>query len=387
MSSKIRLATGPIILAMGFLIFSGCQRKAQNTGPLSPPEVLVTEVVQQDVPVTREWVGTLDGSANAQIRARVQGYLTRQNYKAGTVVKTGDVLFEIDPRPFEAALAEAKAKLAQAQAQQGRTDAEFLKQKELYDKKVTSQRDFDIATQNKLANTANAEAAKANVDQAEINLAFTRITAPIDGLAGIAKPGIGDLVGPSTEELTTVSTLDPIKAVFPISEQEYLRGAEQLNAKDSEATSALSGQLVLADGSVWPQKGKFSVAGRQVDARTGTVLIETLFPNPGNILRPGQFARVRAVTKTQKGALLVPQRAVAELQGSYQVAVVGTDHKAEIRPVNVGERVGQMWLIEKGLKPGDRVVVEGIQKVREGMPVEAKPWAAPTPAAEAPKTQ
>jgi membrane fusion protein (multidrug efflux system) len=387
MNSKIRFATGPTILAVGFFIFPGCQRKAQNTGPPSPPEVLVTEVVQQDVPVTREWVGTLDGSANAQIRARVQGYLTKKDYKEGSVVKSGDVLFEIDPRSFEAALAEAKAKLAQAQAQQGRTDAEFLKQKELYDKKVTSQRDFDVATQNKLANTANAEAAKANVDQAEINLAFTKITAPIDGLAGIAKPGIGDLVGPNTEELTTISTLDPIKAVFPISEQEYLRAADQLNAKDSEATSALSLQLILADGSVWPQKGRFSFAGRQVDARTGTVLIETLFPNPGNILRPGQFARVRAVTRTQKGALLVPQRAVAELQGSYQVAVVGTDNKAEIRPVKVGERVGQMWLIEKGLKPGDRVVVEGIQKVREGMPVEAKPWTAPTPAAEAPKTQ
>src|ERR1700731_255657 len=387
MSSKIRLATGAILLAVCFFIFPACQRKIQTAGPASPPEVLVTEVAQQDVPVTREWVGTLDGSANAQIRARVQGYLTKQNYKAGSVVKTGDVLFEIDPRSFEAALAEAKAKLAQAQAQQGRTDAEFLKQKELYDKKVTSQRDFDVATQNKLANTANAEAAKANVDQAEINLAFTRITAPIDGLAGIAKPGIGDLVGPSTEELTTVSTLDPIKAVFPISEQEYLRGAEQLNAKDSEATSALSGQLVLADGSVWPQKGKFSVAGRQVDARTGTVLIETLFPNPENILRPGQFARVRAVTKTQKGALLVPQRAVAELQGSYQVAVVSADNKAEIRPVKVGERVGQMWLIEEGLKPGDRVVVEGIQKVREGMPVDAKPWVSPMPVAETPKTQ
>ncbi len=347
----------------------------------------MTDVVQKDVPVTREWVGTLDGSANAQIRARVQGYLTKQDYKQGTVVKTGDVLFEIDPRSFEAALEEAKAKLAQAQAQQGRTDAEFLKQKELYDKKVTSERDFDVATQNKLANAANAEAAKANVDQAEINLAFTKIAAPIDGLAGIAKPGIGDLVGPSTEELTTISTLDPIKAVFPISEQEYLRAAEPLNAKDSEATSALSLQLVLADGSVWPDKGKFSSAGRQVDTRTGTVLIETLFPNPGNILRPGQFARVRAVTKTQKGALLVPQRAVAELQGSYQVAVVGADNKAEIRPVKVGERVGQMWLIEKGLKPGDRVVVEGIQKVREGMPVDAKLWTSPMPAAESPKTQ
>jgi membrane fusion protein (multidrug efflux system) len=387
MSTKSRLATGAILLAICFFIFPACQRKAQTAGPASPPEVLVTEVVQRDVPVTREWVGTLDGSANAQIRARVQGYLTKQNYKAGSVVKTGDVLFEIDPRSFEAALAEARAKFAQTQAQQGRTDAEFLKQKELYDKKVTSQRDFDVATQNKLANTANAEAAKANVDQAEINLAFTKITAPIDGLAGIAKPGIGDLVGPSTEDLTTVSTLNPIKAVFPISEQEYLRAAEALNAKDSEATSALSLELILADGSVWPDKGKFSVAGRQVDVRTGTVLIETLFPNPGNILRPGQFARVRAVTKTRKGALLVPQRAVAELQGSYQVALVGADNKAEIRPVKVGERVGQMWLIEEGLKPGDRVVVEGIQKVREGMPVAAKPWTSPTPAAEAPQTQ
>ncbi len=349
--------------------------------------VLVTEVVQKDVPVTREWVGTLDGSANAQIRARVQGYLTKKDYKEGSVVKTGAVLFEIDPRPFEAALAQAKAQLGQAVAQRDKFESEFQKQKQLFAQKVTSQRDFDIALQNSLANAANAEAAKANADQAEINLAFTKITAPIDGLAGIAKPGIGDLVGPGTDDLTTISTLDPIKAVFPISEQEYLRAAEQLNAKNSEAIAALVAQLILADGSVWPEKGKFSAVGRQVDQRTGTVLVETLFPNPGNILRPGQFARVRVVTRTQKGALLVPQRAVAELQGSYQVAVVGADDKAEIRPVKVGERFGQMWLIEQGLKPGDRVVVEGIQKVREGMPVDAKPWAAPTPVAEAPEAQ
>jgi membrane fusion protein (multidrug efflux system) len=381
MSTRNCFVVGLIAITMGSFIFPGCQREAQTAGPASPPEVLVTEVVQQDVPITREWVGTLDGSANAQIRARVQGYLTKQDYKNGSVVKTNDVLFEIDPRPFEAALAQAKAQLAQAVAQRDKFESEFQKQKQLFAQKVTSQRDYDIALQNSLANAANAEAAKANADQAEINLAFTKITAPIDGLAGIAKPGIGDLVGPGTDDLTTISTLDPIKAVFPISEQEYLRAAEHLNAKDSEAMAALVAELVLADGSVWPEKGKFSVVGRQVDQRTGTVLVETLFPNPGNILRPGQFARVRVVTRTQKGALLVPQRAVAELQGSYQVAVVGTDNKAEIRPVTVGERVGQMWLIEKGLKPGDRVVVEGIQKVREGMPVEAKPWTAPTPEA------
>jgi RND family efflux transporter MFP subunit len=387
MSTENHFAASLVAIAIGLLIFSACQRKAQNAAPLSPSEVLVTEVMQQDVPITREWVGTLDGSANAQIRARVQGYLTKQDYKAGSVVKTGDLLFEIDPRPFEAALAQAKAQFAQAQAQKEKFEQEYQKQKQLFGQKVTSQRDYDIALQNSLGGAANAEAAKANEEQAELNLGFTKITAPIDGLAGVAKPGIGDLVGPSTEELTTISTLDPIKAVFPISEQEYLRAAEALNAKDSEAIAALAVQLVLADGSVWPDKGKFSVAGRQVDVRTGTVLIESLFPNPRNILRPGQFARVRVVTRTQKGALLVPQRAVAELQGSYQVAIVSADNKAEIRPVKVGERVGQMWLIEEGLKPGDRVVVEGIQKVREGMPVDAKPWVSPTPVAETPKTR
>jgi membrane fusion protein (multidrug efflux system) len=387
MNAKNCFVIGFIAITMGFFISPGCQREAKTAGPASPPEVLVTEVVQQDVPITREWIGTLDGSANAQIRARVQGYLTKQDYKNGSVVKTNDVLFEIDRRPFEAALAQAKAQLTQAIAQRDKFESEFQKQKQLFAQKVTSQRDYDIALQNSLANAANAEAAKANADQAEINLAFTKITAPIDGLAGIAKPGIGDLVGPGTDDLTTISTLDPIKAVFPISEQEYLRAAEYLNAKNSEAIAALVAELVLADSSVWPHKGKFSVVGRQIDQRTGTVLVETLFPNPGNILRPGQFARVRVVTKTQKGALLVPQRAVAELQGSYQVALVGAGNKAEIRPVEVGERVGQMWLIEKGMKPGDRVVVEGIQKVREGMLVEAKPWTAPTPAAEPPKTQ
>jgi membrane fusion protein (multidrug efflux system) len=381
MSAKNCLVVGLIAITMGFFIFPGCQREAQTAGPASPPEVLVTEVVQQDVPITREWVGTLDGSANAQIRARVQGYLTKQDYKNGSVVKTNDVLFEIDRRPFEAALAQAKAQLAQAVAQRDKFESELQKQKQLFAQKVTSQRDYDIALQNSLANAANAEAAKANADQAEINLAFTKITAPIDGLAGIAKPGIGDLVGPGTDDLTTISTLDPIKAVFPISEQEYLRGAEYLNAKNSEAMAALVAELVLADGTVWQHKGKFSVVGRQIDQRTGTVLVETLFPNPENILRPGQFARVRVVTRTQKGALLVPQRAVAELQGSYQVAVVGSNNTAEIRPVKVGERVGPMWVIEKGLNPGDHVVVEGIQKVRQGMPVEAKPWATPTPEA------
>lgn len=370
-----------LLCAAVLLTLAACHKK-ETAAPPGPPEVLITAVVQQDVPIVREWLGTLDGSSNADIRARVSGYIQEQKYAEGSVVKKDDVLFLIDPRPFEAALAQAKAQVAQAEAQQGRSEAEYQKQKELFDKKVTSQRDIDNATQNNLANLANVDVAKAALQQAELNLAFTKVTAPVDGIAGIANVGIGDLVGPGTGALASISTVDPIKAKFPISEQAYLNAAKGLTAVMAQPFAERTGiaELVLADGKLFPEKGRLFSLDRQVSVKTGTIAIEVLFPNPGNILRPGQYAKVRAVVGTEVGALLVPQRAVTEMQGSYSVAVVGADNKAEIRPVKVGERVGPMWVISQGLKPDEKVVVEGIQKVRSGAPVIAKPWTPPAPA-------
>ena len=373
-----------VITAAAFCLISltACNRE-QPKAAAGPPDVLVTQVAQRDVPITREWLGSLDGSTNVEIRAHVTGYITEQKYTDGSAVKKGDVLFLIDPRPFVAQLAEAKAQQGQAEAQQGKSAAELQKQTDLYNKKVTSQREFDDATQNNLANIANVDAAKAAVQQAQLNLDFTKITAPIDGIAGIAQIGIGDLVGQSSGALTTISTVDPIKAKFPLSEQEYLRFAKDLNELMNSPVDERKAraELILANGDTYPEKGKFSTFGRQVDVRTGTIPIELLFPNAGGILRPGQYAKVRVVIETQKNALLVPQRAVTEMQGSYSIAVMGADGKAEIRPVQVGEVVGSWWVIDKGLNPGEQVIVDGIQKVRAGMPVNAKPW---TPPAEAP---
>jgi membrane fusion protein (multidrug efflux system) len=372
-------------------LLPACSPKDQpSAGPPPPPEVLVAEVTQRDVPVTEEWVGSLDGSANVQIHARVQGYLVKQDYKEGMVVKAGDPLFEIDPRPFEAALAQANADLAKAQAQQTTAELTEKRQTQLFASKNVSEQDRDVAVQNNIAAKATVGAAKAAVDQAQLNLGFCKITSPVDGIAGIARPGIGDLVGPGSDALTTVSTVNPIKASFQLSEQGYMKVADKVNAAASGgATQArpASLELILADGSVHSQKGKISAVNRQVDVRTGTIQIDSLFPNPDNLLRPGQFARVRAVTSTKKDALLVPQRAVAELQGNYQIAVITPEGNAEIRPVQAGERVDPMWLIDKGLKPGEKVVVDGFQKVREGMPVNAKPWTPPVPAAAQPQAQ
>jgi membrane fusion protein (multidrug efflux system) len=367
------------VMAAGLFLLAACDPKAGSDGPPSAPEVLVTPVAQRDVPIVREWLGTLDGSSNADIRARVSGYIQEQKYAEGSVVKKDDVLFLIDPRPAEAALAQARAQVAQAEAQKGRTEAEFQKQKELYDKKVTSQRDFDNATQSNLANVANVEVAKAALQQAELNLAFTKVTAPVDGIAGVANVGIGDLVGPSTGVLLSISTVDPIKAKFPISEQAYLNAAKGLTAAMAQPFAERAGiaELVLADGRVFPEKGRLFSMDRQIAVKTGTIALEVLFPNPGNLLRPGQFAKVRAVVGDQPDALLVPQRAVMEMQGSYSVAIVNADGKAEIVPVKVGERVGSQWVITQGLKAGLNVVVEGVQKVRTGAPVSAKPWTPP----------
>jgi membrane fusion protein, multidrug efflux system len=338
------------------------------------PEVEVTTVTQKDVPVSSEWVGTTEGLVNARVRAQVTGYLDNQAYTEGATVKKGDLLFEIDPRTFKAALDQAEAELAVAKAKLGKTQLDVKRYRPLAKEQAISQEELDDAIQANLAAKAGVLVAEASVEQARLSLGFTKITSPVDGIAGSANAQIGDLVGPTqTGELTTVSTVDPIKVYFPISEQEYMkfaRAAAQNGPKSD--TESIKLELILADGSIYPHQGEFSFAERQVDVKTGTIRIAATFPNPGNILRPGQYGRVRAVTGTTTGAIMVPQRAVMELQGNYQVAVVGPDNKVNIRPVKTGERVDNLWVITSGLQPGERVVVEGLQKVKEGMLVSPK---------------
>jgi RND family efflux transporter MFP subunit len=369
----------------------GCSRKRSNAAA-GAPEVLVAEVARKDVPVVKEWVATLDGLVNATISARVAGHLISQDYKEGTAVKKGDPLFQIDPRPFEEALAQAKATLAKAQATQLKADQDEKRAVELFNRKVTSEQERDTALQAAAATKGDTEADQAAVNSAELNLGYTKITAPIDGIAGFAAAQVGDLVGPSTAPLTTISQVDPIKAVVTAGEQSYSEFTTRYSdpEKRDQYVKSVEFELVLANGSVYPQKGKFYAMDRNVDVKTGSIRFETTFPNPGNILRPGQFGRVRATTETRKGALLVPQEAVTELQGNYQVAVIGSDNKASIHPVKVGDRFGAMWEITEGVEPGEQVVVQGIQKVREGAPVTAKRWMPPaeTPAlAEADKSK
>ncbi|MGZ3523385.1 MAG: efflux RND transporter periplasmic adaptor subunit [Thermodesulfobacteriota bacterium] len=362
-----------VVFGTVLLLLSGC-KNGQGREASSPPTVEVVEVITKDVPVYSEWIASTDGFVNATIRAQIQGYLTKQDYKEGDLVKKGQTLFEIDPRPFEAVLEQSKGQLAQEKARWETAKANLERIKPLAEQKAMSLKELDDASGAEQATRAAVIAAQAVLNKAQVDLSFTKITCPVDGIAGIAKAQIGNLVGPgSIEELTTVSTVDPIKIYIPMSEQEYLR---DLQNGRGHTQRSMPLDLILADGSVHPHKGVFAFADRQVDVRTGTIKVAALFPNPGNILRPGQFAKVRAKTTIKKGALLVPQRAVTELQGSYQVAVVGSDNRVDIRPVKVAERVDNLWAIDEGLKPGDRVIAEGVQKIRQGMEVDPKPYGA-----------
>jgi len=361
-----------ILFGATLLLFYGC-KKGQGRETSSPPTVEVIEVIKKDVPVYSEWTASTDGFVNATIRAQIQGYLIKQNYQEGDLVKKGQTLFEIDPRPFEAVLEQAKGQLAQQQARWETARTNLDRVKPLAEQKAMSLKELDDATGAEQVTRAAVIAAQAAVNKAQVDLSFTKIISPIDGIAGIAKAQIGNLVGPgSIEELTTVSTVDPIKIYIPMSEQEYLK---DLQNGRSHTHQKMSLHLILADGSVHPHQGAFVFTDRQVDVRTGTIKIAALFPNPGNILRPGQFAKVRAKTTIKKNALLVPQRAVTELQGSYQLAVVGSDHRVDIRSVKVGERIDNLWVIDEGLKPGERVIAEGIQKIKQGMEVNSTPFA------------
>ena len=395
MPTRTLIVTAGISLVSLFLFAGGCVAPVQQA-QTPPPVVKALRVEQKDVPVYGEWIGTLDGMVNAEIKAQVSGYLLSQHYTEGSLVKKGQLLFALDPRPFEAALDQAKGQLAQANAQalqaeanQGKTQLDVDRYVPLAKEKAVTEQDLDNAVQANLAAKAQVEAAKAGivaanaaVETAQLNLGFTSIRSPIDGIAGLALTQVGNFVNAGATSLTTVSTVDPIKAYFTATEQEYLRYV-RMNPIESERearTRELVLELVLADGTVYPHKGQFYVADRQVNPQTGAIRLAGVFANPGNILRPGQYGRVRAVTEIRKNALLVPQRAVTELQGRYQVAVVDDTNTVRIRPVTVGERSGSMWIIEGGLNPGERIVVEGLQQIRPNLVVKPEPFVAPAPA-------
>jgi RND family efflux transporter MFP subunit len=358
-----------------------CSRKQAQPVP-PPPEVLVTTVQPRDVPRVLERVATLDGFINANINAQVQGYIVSRDYQEGSVVKNGDLLFKIDPRPFEAALAQAKGTLAKDQANKIKADADKKRAIDLFKKKVISDQERDTAIAAADSSTANVEADQAAVNQAEINLGYTKIAAPIDGVVGFANNQVGDLVGPTTGPLTTMSQIDPIKAVVTAGEGPFTDFVSRHpDPKErNEYVKSLQFELILGNGELYPRKGSFYALDRSLDVKTGSIRYYVTFPNPGNVLRPGQFGNVRFVADMKKGAMVIPQEAVNELQGSYQVAVVGDDNKVSIRPVKMGERIGAMWEVTEGLKPGDRVVVQGLQKAREGSTVAVKDWTPPADA-------
>ena len=367
-------------LTMVAIAIGGCGKPEAPQMP--PPEVLVAPVAQRNVPVYSDWVGTIEGYVNAEIRPKVQGYLLTQNYANGKVVEDGQLLFQIDPRQFKAALDQAIGQLESAKALQVKTQLDVNRYRPLVKEGAVSQEELDNAIQQNEANKAAVFQAQANVEQARLNLDWTKVNSPIKGIAGINQAQIGDLVGPTTV-LTTVSTVDPIKVQFPISEQEYLRFAGAINKVSEtgkEDPDAPKLEAILADGATYPHKGTFYAVNRQVDQRTGTLLVQALFPNPDNVLRPGGYAKVRAATQVADGALLIPQRAVLDLQGTYQVYVLDADDTVSVRDVTPGPRSGSDWVISKGLAAGEKIVVEGLQKVRSGVKVVAKP----APPSEAP---
>lgn len=408
MKNRMWVLAVALVAGAGALLITNCGTTRAAASAPAPPEVEVAVVEQKDLPIQREWIGTLDGLVNAAIKAEVNGYLLTQNYAEGSFVRKGQLLFVIDPRPFQAALDQAEGQLAQAKAQfqQARAgwaqaqaqvaSAEANQRKAQMDEdryvplaqqQAITQQDLDNARQTNASMTAQVAAAKAQVETAKaqieaadagiaaaiaavetakVNLGFTRLTSPIDGVAGSATTQVGNLVGPSSNAITAVSTLDPIKANFSVSEQEYL------SLSRGDTLHKLQLELVLADGSVHPQRGRFSFADREVNPNTGAIQLTGLFPNPGNVLRPGQYAKVRADIGVRTGALLVPQRSVTDTQGNYLVAVVDPNNTIRFTPVHVGDRIGSKWVVEEGLKPGERVVTDGLFKIRPGAPVSPK---------------
>lgn len=370
----------PMLFVSSITVIGCNQSSPQPTTPVAPVVEVVT-VEAQDIPIHQEWIGTLDGMVNAQITAQVPGYLTKQAYQEGHLVKKGQLLYEIDPRILQATLNGARGNLARQEAVLKTAKLDVARVERLLPERAVSVRDRDNAVGREASAQAEVTAAKAAVDNAELQLGFTRISSPIDGIAGMSKAQLGDLVGPGSArgELTIVSQLDPIKAYIPLSEQEYLQLARerQPTAHDSDNEGL---ELILADGSVYPHTGKFFFADRQVDSKTGTIQVAILFPNPNNLLRPGQYAKVRAVIKRKNQAVLVPQRAILEMQGRRLAAVVKADHTVEMRPVTLGETIDNRVVIEKGLQVGDTIIVEGLLKLRPGISVDPKPYSAVSPA-------
>jgi RND family efflux transporter MFP subunit len=383
MKEAVYWAALPVVIA-----FSSCQKPA-STVSSGPPEVLVTEVVQKEVPMIRQWVGTLNGSENADVRARTTGYLQKRAYQEGAYVREGDLLFEIDPRPFVAALDQAKGQLQEAQATLLGVELQAKRAKELFEGKVISEEEYTNQTQAYQTKLATVTAAQAAVEAAQLNLDYTRVVSPLNGIAGEAQAQIGDLVGTGANTvLTTVSQLDPIRCYFPISEQTYWEYADALKKLMAvpEAERQEKVELILPNGIAYSHKGKFAFVDRQVDPKTGTIQIAVSFPNPEFTLRPGQYATARAEIGTIPNALLIPQPAVSQLQGGNQVAVVSPDGKAEIRAIKVGPVFGQLIVVTDGLKAGERVIVEGFQRVRQGTQVLAKPYAGSVKSQEAQDT-
>ena len=389
-----RLSLGVLLIAASAGA-AGCrdQNAAAATAPPPPPTVSVVTVAPERVAITGEWIATLDGLVNAQIRPQVSGYLLRRAYREGAFVRKGDVLFEIDRRPLEATLSQATARLAEAKAQLAKSERDLARDTPLAEQRAIAQSQLDNDLSARDAARAAQASAQAAVESAELNLRFTRVTSLIDGIAAIASAQIGDLVGPTTL-LTTVSQVDPIKVYFPISEQEYLGIADAVRSPAALSRLWQDGgglALVLADGSIYARRGTVVAVDRDVDPKMGTIRLSATFPNPGNLLRPGQFGRVRAQTGVEASALLVPQRAVTELQSGHQVRVVKADGSIDVRTVTMGRRVGPRWIVASGLRAGDRVVVDA-PTLRAGTKVvahaatadDAPAEAAPTPRREAP---
>lgn len=353
------------------LMISGCSSNSEAKATIPATSVSIVKVSMQDIPVYSEWVATLDGYVNAQIQPQVSGYVVKQNYREGSYVRNGEVLFEVDPRPFQATFDQAKAQLSQAQAKLSVAEINVKRDTPLAQQRAIAQSQLDSEIGALEEAKANVQAAGAAVETAQLNLGFTKVRSLIEGIAGSANVQMGNLVGPSSV-LTTVSKLDPVKVRFPISEQEYMRFTSISPSAASGRTTNVNSmplELVLADGSKYPHKGEVVFTDREVDPRTGTISLVATFANPGNILRPGQFARVRAVTKVSKDALLIPQRAVTEVQGDFRVAIVDEGNKISMRKITVGQRIGPMWVIESGLSPGEQVVTDGGMKVRDGASV------------------
>jgi RND family efflux transporter MFP subunit len=360
------------------LAAAGCKTSHASAAPPPPaPEVSVVTVAPERVALTTEWIATLAGYVDAQIRPQVTGYLIKRDYDEGAMVRKGQPLFEIDARPFQALLSQSRGQLGEAQAQLGKTERDLQRDRPLAEQRAIPQSQLDNDVQANLAAQAALRTAQATVETAELNVSFTKVTSLVDGVAAIATAQIGDLVNPSTL-LTTVSQLDPIRAYFPLSERDYLELADRINTGRRSKAPWREGTLtlILADGAEYGPKGSFLAADREIDPKTGTIRISAAFPNPHHTLRPGQYGRVRAQTKEETGALLVPQRAVAQLQGTYQVRVVDAESKVSTRTVTMGERVGSRWIVARGLKPGEQVIVEG-PATRDGTVVHAKPFAAP----------